>query len=221
MTALTCADARLSLGAYVLGALDGEDRAAVEAHLAHCASCRDELTDIAPLPGLLARIDEADLVAGDPAPPPELLDRLLRAASTERRNARRWRVMAAAAVVAIASAGAAAAAAQIAEGHGSRPAAAVSTLSATDPVSHVTARISAAAKTWGTAVRVQLAGVREGETCSLVVTSRTGQHEVAASWRVNYTGSVDVEGATEWPTSDIASYDVVTSDGHHLVSVRA
>jgi hypothetical protein len=170
----------------------------------------------------LARVDVADVVSGEPSAPPELLDRLLQAAAAERRTSRRWRVMAAAAVVAIASAGAAAAAAQIAEGeHAPTPAQAVAVLTATDPASHVSARISAQPKSWGTAVRVQLTGVRQGETCSLVVVSRTGQHEVAASWKVTYTGAVDVAGATAWAPADIASYDIVTAEGQELVSVPA
>jgi anti-sigma factor RsiW len=222
MTSPSCMQARLSLGAYVIGALDPVERADVERHLDTCPACRDELTELAGLPGLLARVDVADVVNGEPAAPAEMLDRLLRAAATERRTSRRWRVLTAAAVVAIASAGAAATAARIADGdHAPPPAAAVRVLNATDTRSHVSARISAQPKAWGTAVRVQLSNVPEGETCSLVVVSRAGQHEVAASWKVNYSGAVDVDGATAWSAADIASYDVVTDDGQQLVSVPA
>ena len=47
---------RLLLGAHVLGGLDAGDRAAVEEHLAGCASCREEVVRLAPLPGLLRRL---------------------------------------------------------------------------------------------------------------------------------------------------------------------
>ena len=38
-----CTDARLSLGVYVLGAIDPAERALVDAHLLTCRDCRDEL----------------------------------------------------------------------------------------------------------------------------------------------------------------------------------
>lgn len=214
-----CEDVRLSLGAYVVGSLDGAERADVERHLDQCGACRDELSELAALPGLLARVDVA---AFDPQPPspPELLDRLLAAAATERKRARRSRVLAAAAVVAVASAIAAATAAQVADGHrSSTPAVVAAPLRMTDPVTGVSAQITPQAKNWGTAVRVRLSGVPEGEICSLVVVSRTGQREVAATWKVSYSGSVDVQGASAWSPSDIASYEVVTVDGQRLVSV--
>jgi hypothetical protein len=225
MTTLSCAEARLSLGAYVVGALDPDERITVEHHLDSCPACRDELAELAGLPGLLARVDVNDVLHGEPAAPPELLDRLLSRASTENRTARRRRFMAAAAAVAIASAGAAAAAAQIAEGHNSSSTTAAASsgrvLTAIDAGTHVSARINEQPKNWGTAVRVQLTGVPEGETCSLVVTNKSGQHEVAATWKVNYTGDVDVQGASAWAPADIASYAIVTDDGQQLVSLSA
>src|SRR5947209_5490211 len=58
---LDCTDATVSLGAYVIGALDHTERAELEAHLARCPMCRDDLAELAPLPGLLSRLtlDEA------------------------------------------------------------------------------------------------------------------------------------------------------------------
>ena len=41
------------LGPYVLGGLDADDRARLEAHLPTCAACRDELATYAGLPALL------------------------------------------------------------------------------------------------------------------------------------------------------------------------
>jgi anti-sigma factor RsiW len=47
----------LEVGAYVLGALVPAEREAFERHLAECAICRDEVADLAVLPGLLGRLD--------------------------------------------------------------------------------------------------------------------------------------------------------------------
>jgi hypothetical protein len=53
-----------ALGAYVLGALEREERAGLEAHLETCEICREELDRLAPLPGLLSRLtlDEAEVL---------------------------------------------------------------------------------------------------------------------------------------------------------------
>jgi hypothetical protein len=66
----------VALGAYVLGALEREERAELEAHLETCVICREELDRLAPLPGLLSRltVEEAEVLdAADPA----LADRAL------------------------------------------------------------------------------------------------------------------------------------------------
>jgi predicted anti-sigma-YlaC factor YlaD len=47
----------LEVGAYVLGALVPAERDAFEKHLGECAICRDEVAELAVLPGLLGRID--------------------------------------------------------------------------------------------------------------------------------------------------------------------
>src|SRR5690606_21851067 len=49
--------------AYVLGALDAEDRRAFERHVAVCDRCREAVADLAGMPGLLALVP-ADEVPG-------------------------------------------------------------------------------------------------------------------------------------------------------------
>ena len=53
---MDCAEARLSLGVYVLGAIDPAERALVDSHLAGCRDCRDELAGLAGIPALLSRV---------------------------------------------------------------------------------------------------------------------------------------------------------------------
>jgi hypothetical protein len=61
--AMDCAEARLSLGVYVLGAIDPAERTLVDHHLATCRDCRDELAGLAGLPALLARVSTAEAIA--------------------------------------------------------------------------------------------------------------------------------------------------------------
>ncbi|MGH3164301.1 MAG: anti-sigma factor family protein, partial [Trebonia sp.] len=60
---MDCGEARISLGVYVLGAIDPAERALVDAHLATCRDCRDELAGLAGLPALLARVSTEEAVA--------------------------------------------------------------------------------------------------------------------------------------------------------------
>src|SRR6202020_1700033 len=97
-----CSAARLSLGVYVLGAIDPAERALVDAHLATCRDCRDELAGLAGLPALLARVSMEEAVAlavtdgpdialdEMPEPPRELLATVLDLTAARRRR-HRWR----------------------------------------------------------------------------------------------------------------------------------
>jgi hypothetical protein len=68
---MDCSGARLSLGVYVLGAIDPAERTLVDGHLATCRDCRDELAGLAGIPALLARVGTEEaiaLAADEPAP---------------------------------------------------------------------------------------------------------------------------------------------------------
>src|SRR5262245_64371451 len=80
---------RLSLGAYVLGALDPSERAAVDAHLSRCPSCRDELAELAAMPGLLSRVRLEDVIEPESTPSPAATDRLIGRIRSTRRSRRR------------------------------------------------------------------------------------------------------------------------------------
>jgi anti-sigma-K factor RskA len=66
--------------AYALDALDPDERTRYESHLASCEECRNELATLSETAGLLAWGVES------PAPPPELRERILTAAASERGN---------------------------------------------------------------------------------------------------------------------------------------
>jgi anti-sigma-K factor RskA len=65
---------------YALDALDPDERASYEEHLASCEACREELQGFWQVSGALAR------ASGGPMPPPELRERILAEARSERSN---------------------------------------------------------------------------------------------------------------------------------------
>lgn len=96
---MTCDDVRMSLGVYVLGALDSEERAEVEAHLDTCPACRAELAELSGLPAVLGRVSEQDIEVAA-APPPVVLERLIAASARRGRRSRTMLALAASVVVA-------------------------------------------------------------------------------------------------------------------------
>src|SRR2546425_13154455 len=63
MTVEGCREWRERLGAYVLGQLTKDERAATSAHIEGCAACRAEAESLAPLAELLPIADPAQLAA--------------------------------------------------------------------------------------------------------------------------------------------------------------
>jgi predicted anti-sigma-YlaC factor YlaD len=88
-----CDDIRLSLGAYLLGALSRADRALADAHLRTCATCRAEVCSMSSLPGLLSRVPKTDISRlADPSP--KLLERAPSVVAEQRQHNRRLRMAA-------------------------------------------------------------------------------------------------------------------------------
>jgi hypothetical protein len=235
MTADECAEVRLSLGAYVLGALDPADRSRVDAHLAGCADCRDELASFAGLPGLLGRVSRSEVESEPADPGPQLLERLLGAAAAERRHDRRRRLLTlvAAGVIVLAAIGVTVGVTQDRHPASTTTAAAApgtsQTFTATNPQTHVQATITEWKKGWGASVDVSVVGVTAdlaGESCQLIAVGPGGKTDVAASWSApaaGYSGpsKVNASGSTAMASKDITAFKVVGSDGETLVWVPA
>lgn len=214
---------RLSLGAHVLGALDPAERADVEAHLAACPGCREQLAELAVLPGLMSRVDLTDLDVDedgsyDPSEPDaeHVLDAVLFQVARERRAARRRRaVLTTVGLVAAAAVAAVLALVVVPDRTPSTPPAQVAaarTVVADGPGGvHFTADL--APRGWGTEVVLHLSGVPRGQWCQLVAVGRDGRTEVAASWVASYAGRADVTGATSVPLTSLASLRVTTDQG--------
>jgi predicted anti-sigma-YlaC factor YlaD len=197
MSGLTCRDVKLSLGVYVVGAIDPADRALVDAHLSHCLECREELAGLAGLPALLGRVPAAEAerltladteLRGLEEPSPEMLRSLLGQVAA-RRKARRWRVLAAAAAAVVIAVGGGVASGMAVYGHRSQQPIAQAAgwpqrVQATSATTHVTADVDYATGVAGTAMSIRVSDVRPGTTCEFWVMDSNGQRWLAASWTV-------------------------------------
>jgi len=83
---MNCEAAREALGAYVLGALEPDERAAVAAHVADCPECAAELARLEGLPDLLRHADGLVIPPAPPAVEERLLDRVARERGRHRRH---------------------------------------------------------------------------------------------------------------------------------------
>jgi hypothetical protein len=214
---MTC-DMETWLGAYVLDALEPDEAAAVQAHLAGCSACQDEVIGLAWIPELLAsaniaEIESVDDERGQRQPPSLLLERLLASAAAERRTRKHRRGAISIACAAIVTAGAA----TTALANGSPPHATV--VHAVDPSTHVDAAVTVSARSWGSALELQLSGAYPGGRCSLIARAEDGRTDVAASWVASKAGTASVPGATAIPVDQLAELDVVTSNGSQLVRI--
>jgi hypothetical protein len=235
MSGLTCRDVKLSLGVYVVGAIDPADRALVDAHLSHCPECREELAGLAGLPALLGRVPTADaerLTLADTElrdleePSPELLRSLLGQVAA-RRKARRWRVLAAAAAAVVIAVGGGVASGLAVSGHQGQQQPVVQAagwpdrVQATSATTHVTADVDYAAGVAGTAMNVRVSGVRPGTTCEFWVMDSSGQRWLARSWTVT-AGHKQVwyQASSPVPPTSVAGFQL-TSGKTLLVDVPA
>ena len=187
VTGDSCAQVRLELGVYLLGAIDPAQRALAGRHLRTCPTCRAELSDLAGLPSLLRRIpaDAVGQLVHDntphavPAQPPSTL--LRRVAAIRRR--RRILTITAAAITATATA-----VSGVLALHGTaRPAAAVPaaravTVQGTDPATGAWAAVRYTSQPWGTELQVSITGIVPGTRCRLLVTGTGGQEVAAGGW---------------------------------------
>ncbi|TCO56993.1 anti-sigma factor family protein [Actinocrispum wychmicini] len=237
----------VSLGAYLLGALDPTERSQFEDHIASCAHCKSELVRLAPLPGLLQRLSPADYQAieteGDlpdwpielPAeialagpmpdmselPDPSNLSNLSEPPPARPGWLRRSRaaIVAAAAVVLLAGGG-------FVVMHDDTPAPAIQASpvawTAVDPTTGVFGRVELTKRGWGTELRLSMEAVPEGrKLCHMIVYGRDGSSEIAGQWAAgNYTAIRSAPGSTSIQLSDIERVEVVAG-GALLVGIHA
>ncbi|MBO3747317.1 zf-HC2 domain-containing protein [Streptosporangiaceae bacterium NEAU-GS5] len=246
---------RLSLGVYVLGAVDHEEATRVEAHLDRCPECAAELAELSGLPPLLGRVSAEDVAVAS-RPPAVVLDRLL-TSTAQRQRRSRFLLTAAASVVAITlagsmwmvsghsselvSAGAAPPSAQKRTTQDSSATLAQDTQPVQLPTpapSRTTRPLEVRGKhggvvlelaltpgSGGTVVGIEVSGVPEGTSCSLIAVDRVGAVSPIASWRVTAVDYHDGRahfppGSTEFSLEEIQRFELLTSGGQRLVTIR-
>ncbi len=227
-----CAEARMSLGVYVLGAIDPAERALVDAHLATCKDCRDELAGLAGIPALLARVnpDEVSRISADDAvgpvtaeqPPEELLG-TVRDLAEARRRRNRWRWVSAAAAVVLIAAGlfgglkAANSGTQVISP--SAGAGQWETVQGTSPATGASATVAYASELWGNAVQVEVHDIAVGTTCQLWAVHPDGSRTFAGSWTTSSDeGHVWYPGSVPSTAGPISKFEI-TAGNRLLVTV--
>ncbi|QMU79106.1 hypothetical protein GXW83_28755 [Streptacidiphilus sp. PB12-B1b] len=224
----------VALGAYLLGALDPEERRAVQVHLADCPHCRAELLELAPLPGLLrhtafeelpesaAAAESLSPVRAEPRDEQPVRQRAeplpADPAPLRHRRPGRGRLVAAGLGLAAAVAGVAVYAA-VARDQSPGRAVAAATWHATDSATHVSATAAVTPEVWGTQFQLKLTGLPSGITCRLVVHGSDGRSETAGTWGSGYSASASVPASTSISPSQITDLDIVSGTGTVLVQV--
>jgi hypothetical protein len=235
---LTCEENRISLGVYVLDAITRDERASVDAHLSACTDCRSDLSELAGLPALLARVtqeDAAELADRDPVIPlsfsavPDqsaVNPPALSATRNRWRTRRKPRIMlvgaAAAAVVALSAVGGGLLSSHLAQaGQAPTPGTALGpwrTAAGTNAADmHAVVRYRPMG--WGTQVAVLVTGIPIHTQCSVEAITPNGTTSIAGSWTTDSNeGNVYYPAGTALSGSDLSKF-VITVPGQAAIAI--
>jgi anti-sigma factor RsiW len=225
-----------TLAAYTLNALEPDEQAALEDHLAGCEQCRRELSALRESASLLGEMPPEALLDGPPEDAGLLLQRTVRQVRAESERAwlhRRVAIgVAAVLMVVVGAVGGVVVTGQ----EDSRLASPTPTAQPTvEPLpegtrvgSHVDPRSGARmtarvvpADGW---VRINAAvnGVPQGQRCRLWVVTADGTRRLAGSWLVSAEGATEgtsLDGTALVDPADVSAVEVDNVDGDHFVSV--
>lgn len=244
------------LGAYVLGVLETAERSTLEEHTAECEECRMELTALQEMEAALGEVPPEAFLEGPPEDGDLLLQRTLRQVRAEQASIWRRRSLAvglgAAASAAILFLGGYVAGGNDPGNATAAPPSTPSTAPSTTPPSASPSTSSsppqegvrvAAATDSGTKssmtveltpasgwvrVNASVTGVPSGERCRLVVVSKDGHRETAASWIVSSgpapsasprPGEGGLNGSAAVAPDEVESVIVVNDQGKQYVGV--
>ena len=217
--------------AYILGALNADDRRTFERHLGSCPACATAVTELAGIPGILAKIDSDTAVSlvgtphdeylRDSHREPDLIHKLARSASRRKRRVRRGLTagMAAAAVVSIIvgilAGTAIRPATDLAGGPSTgNPSGNVVAMSQVQP-NAMTVELRVTSKPWGT--RFDWSCDYRGSTRApgyvpqaydLVITDASGAETTVATWSAAGTAAVGLAASSGIPIADIRTVQI-------------
>ncbi|MDX1689703.1 MAG: zf-HC2 domain-containing protein [Acidimicrobiia bacterium] len=196
-------------GAYVFGALPGDERRRFEDHLGGCAACRAEVAGFAPIPALLTNAESVAPVELPASVPEHAAERVTGEHGRLVRSRRRWRwvatIAAAAAVVLLAVL--------------VRPAPAPEP-DRVAPVASgpVIGAVTLHERAWGTALSIELEGLPQRDRYVLWVVGPGGMREQAAIWGPTPAGVAIVAGASSIPTGEVRAVVVADGTGSELAT---
>jgi hypothetical protein len=204
------------------------EREAYEHHLADCASCRQEVAELAVLPGLLGRIDGAAVeqlagggsVAAPPRAPETLLPKLLWAAQASRaaqRRRRRWQGVGTGLVAAFLAVVAGIGVNRFVDSN-SRPSIQVAAMqSVTNEPVPVSAEVALIPTGQGTKIKIHCVYEVDTDhdrwTFRLFVVPRSGAPEEVGAWTAKYGDDIWEDETTWVALPDIDRVELRRADG--------
>lgn len=217
--------------AYVLGSLSPAERSAFERHLAGCAECAQGVRVFAGLPGLLSKVSPEVLESdGTPEPVPATLLPALVAAAAHSQRRRTTVLVGLVAAAAVVVAGGTAVALTVLDDE--PPPAGQSAPPSTSPgrpmtsvgTGAVSGTLALTSVAWGTRLDLVCTYAADheaayGATYSMVVHTRDGRVEQVATWKGLAGKTMRLPGATSATLADIASVEVLTSDGDPVLTL--
>jgi hypothetical protein len=219
MKADTHREWRELLGAYVLGGLDADEAARVEAHLDGCRQCRDEAEALSPLRTLLSRAEIAQIAAA-PRPPARLRRRVMARIREESRARRRQRVRLAlaGAVAALALGAVIIAGAGLIDSSDDEagPQQRLVTWNAPHGPFEIAATLSA--RSFGTQIQMTVWGVREGTLCHVWIREAGGETVPAGTFHYWHTEGEAPPTLSAAVSPDEATALIVRAGAHRFTA---
>ncbi|MGW1952954.1 zf-HC2 domain-containing protein [Streptomyces sp. NPDC001920] len=207
------------VAAYALGVLNEAEAFRFEDHLMECPRCAAHVTEFGPVTRqlMLYRRSTPRFVHPMAQPGPQLLNRLLESVAARHRARRRRTLYAVAASVVFAFAGPTAAIMASGDDGGS-----ARVVQATDARSGVWAQVTTEDELYGSQVQLKVKDAAGPRACHLVAVGRDGSEETVTSWHAaDHDAREDtMTGATAMHSDEIVRYEVRTSGGEHLVTLK-
>lgn len=205
-------------GAYALGVLDAADTFRFDDHLVDCPRCRALVAELHPTAQQLAAYDRLTPRHVEPlaAPGPGLADRVVaEAGRLHRAGRRRWLCTVAAGVVLVFAPPAAA----LLNTGGPAP----EQITARDGRTGVSATLTTRDRDWGTDVGLRVRDPEGSHVCELVAVGTDGSETTVTTWKVpagRPSAELSTRGGAALSREDIARYEVRTTDGRRLLTLR-